>query len=429
MPRDYSVSSQGGSSTSPINPENTDPDTHQFSFFENNRSGSGGKRDFSKLAGSRTIGQVLDLIRGDELLEYTQKARPLHAAAVASGPKSAKTQQWLDYADHKETASAVTWGAKFQKRRYKERGNGRRQDNWIHHGYVLCESDEQSPDLVKDALADDDAVMAIYSSSSGAGAHVVWRVDPVPTSNDEHHAAWIACSARMKAQGIDSDSGAKDVTRLSFLSRDTAPHYRPLGGRVSWEMPAQKPQEASKARTRAASAGPGSKDHATLDRQAAGHVGCPRKSGDGGAYNRWLALVRVLRSLRFSEIEIADWCASGNAGSCGDLAELATHTTPDLDPEDQARRVLWGMAGKAGWKKPWGGARPGPGRPEEPGSERSAHRGRESLASLDNFSASRLIERIPDNPAYQEAQSGGQNDEADLEVWPETPILPKLSFS
>ena len=57
MPRDYSVSSQGGSSTSPINPENTDPDTHQFSFFENNRSGSGGKRDFSKLAGSRTIGQ------------------------------------------------------------------------------------------------------------------------------------------------------------------------------------------------------------------------------------------------------------------------------------------------------------------------------------------------------------------------------------
>ena len=45
-------------------------------------------------------------------------------------------------------------------------------------------------------------------------------------------------------------------------------------------------------------------------------------------------------------------------------------------------------------RKVRGGARPGAGRPEEPGSERSARRGRESRADLDNLSASRLIKQI-----------------------------------
>ena len=45
-------------------------------------------------------------------------------------------------------------------------------------------------------------------------------------------------------------------------------------------------------------------------------------------------------------------------------------------------------------RKARGGARPGAGRPEGPGSERSAHRGRESRADLDNLSASRLITQI-----------------------------------
>ena len=92
--------------------------------FPDNAKGRDGRRDFGKVAGSRTLDQLRLMIQDDAaLVESTAKARSLRAAAEGSGPKPGKanrvpkTPEWCAYDDFKATLPAVTWAGVFTGRR------------------------------------------------------------------------------------------------------------------------------------------------------------------------------------------------------------------------------------------------------------------------------------------------------------------------
>ena len=308
-----------------------------------------GKRDYGKVHGTRTLEEVHLAITGESLTSYTETARRLYAAAVISGPKKAKgdktgkTAEWQAYDDHKGTAFGVTYAGTWKKGRRKTVNLG------THSSYVLTEADGDDPEEIKRALRNDPAVLLIYASTSGCGAHVIWQVSPVPTTNDEHRAAWAGCVARMQGHGVGTstnDESVKDSTRLAYLAWDPGALLLCATDYVFWdrldpESENEKTPVPHRYRT----------EH-EVDLDALASIPCPRRSGDGKAYNSWLGWVTTLRSLRFSETEISRWCAGGAAGSCGNSNELASHPTPDLDTELDARNKLRGAAVNKGWVPP-----------------------------------------------------------------------------
>ena len=94
-------------------------------------------------------------------------------------------------------------------------------------------------------------------------------------------------------------------------------------------------------------------DDGIIDRDALLWILCPRASDDGLAYNRFVGWLGTLKSLGFMPQEVADWCNTGTAGSCGDVAEIESRWAglPEDDPED-ARTKLRGSAFNSGWRHP-----------------------------------------------------------------------------
>ena len=156
-----------------------------------------------------------------------------------------------------------------------------------HSSYVLTEADGDDPEEIKLALRNDPTVLLIYASTSGCGAHVIWQVSPVPTTNDEHRAAWAACVARMRGHGVGAstnDESVKDCTRLAYLARDPGALLLCATGYVFWDLLDPESETGNtlvphRYRT----------EH-EVDVDALALIPCPRRSGDGKAYKQLAGL-------------------------------------------------------------------------------------------------------------------------------------------
>ena len=105
-----------------------------------------------------------------------------------------------------------------------------------HSGLVVIDYDDV-PDVgdLKRQLAELPTVRFVYVSPSGRGVKAVVEVDPVPTSQDEHEAAFEACKEALSHIDGVIDEGGSDVRRFSFAAHDPLAHYRPEGVAIQWE--------------------------------------------------------------------------------------------------------------------------------------------------------------------------------------------------
>ena len=105
-----------------------------------------------------------------------------------------------------------------------------------HSGLVVIDYDDV-PDVgdLKRQLAELPTVRLVYVSPSGRGIKAVMEVDPVPTSQGEHEAAFAACKEALSHIDVPIDEGGSDVRRFSFAAHDPLAHYRAEGVAIQWE--------------------------------------------------------------------------------------------------------------------------------------------------------------------------------------------------
>lgn len=121
----------------------------------------------------------------------------------------------VDPAKRKELKDAlpiVVWAGKFSKR-----GNA---NLTAHAGLLVLDFDKLEPDTLaalRAKVVADPHTFGAFTSPSGNGLKVVVRIEPRPTSNEEHAHAWQVVADHF---GNDPDASGKNVERVCFLSFD-----------------------------------------------------------------------------------------------------------------------------------------------------------------------------------------------------------------
>lgn len=121
----------------------------------------------------------------------------------------------VDPAKRKELKDAlpiVVWAGKFSKR-----GNA---NLTAHAGLLVLDFDKLEPDTLaalRAKVVADPHTFGAFTSPSGNGLKAVVRIEPRPTSNEEHAHAWQVVADHF---GNDPDASGKNVERVCFLSFD-----------------------------------------------------------------------------------------------------------------------------------------------------------------------------------------------------------------
>lgn len=287
-----------------------------------------------KLAGSRTLDSIADYIRHDaRLASDTTEYRRI----IANGDKESGK-------DFKESRfPAITCAGII---------NGKRQGGWPdpHSGLYQFDLDKLDYPELSDTLqrATSLAYAALVFVSPSYGIKALLR-GPAPTepTTAAQHRAWIGVTRRAARDiGIewqDADPAVKGAAGLCFLCHDPDAHYNPDATIAIPDYPPEPQRGASPAVT--------ALEERVTDLSAIAAIPCPRKTGDGQAYNDWLGWVRRFASVGISASDIAEWCKGGGAGSCGDVGEIEAHlrnTAPD--DADAARDAIRGHAYNLGWR-------------------------------------------------------------------------------
>lgn len=306
------------------------------------------KGNLGKAHCTSSLEQVATHVLGGTLTSYTARARDLHAAAAASGPKESMTPEWVTYKNHKKQAMAVTFSGEFDGQRRLglfKKGSG----------MVFTETDSEDPSASLVALNDDPAVRLSYVSSSGAGCHIVWEVEPIPKDRFEYKQAYDACVDRMAVLGIaaNNDPMCRDVTHLAFLSHDPSALYKPVGDAVSWEMPPEEPSGRAKKK----SAGRKKKSRSTSDelqeallQEALAFLA---EAGAGQNDRHLLTVGFCLKSRGHPFHEFDTWAAAAGC-TCSDRQQR----WDSLIPTDTSYSAIIGLAIKLGFKPTKGQGRP-----------------------------------------------------------------------
>ena len=220
------------------------------------------------------------------------------------------------------------------------------------YGYDIDE-DRQSLDLhvLRAQLIAAPGAVLVGTSCAGDGLYAIFA-GPRAFSVAEYKKHWFAIGVQMPpGAAAASSSSSKNFNRLRFICHDyeiwLAEEVQSLSGASAEEAPRGK-------KTRNTPKGKSPRpDDGIIDRDALLWILCPRASDDGLAYNRFVGWLGTLKSLGFMPQEVADWCNTGTAGSCGDVAEIESRWAglPEDDPED-ARTKLRGSAFNSGWRHP-----------------------------------------------------------------------------
>lgn len=115
----------------------------------------------------------------------------------------------------KRETPMICWGGTF---------NSRGNDKLVEHSSIICADLDDVPDL-PDALkrlCSYPFVLACYLSVSGTELKVLFIVEPRPSNDREHKAAFEAVRAQLAVLGFEAcnDTGTSDVSRGSTVSYD-----------------------------------------------------------------------------------------------------------------------------------------------------------------------------------------------------------------
>ena len=241
------------------------------------------------------------------------------------------------------------------------------------------------------------SVEMVGTSSSGSGLWCVVRGPKLSPGarHAEYRANWEAIKDRLPGSAQVATSGeSHNINRLRFIVHDPDLCYNPAA------VPMEIPPFSFKAKTTPAAPAAGGKRNSgkvgNRQKQAATDVEEMQAALDhlaqvkvGEDDEKLLAVGMCMKARGHSFEEFNAWAVRAGC-ICSNLPSRWN----SFHAADTSYSAILGIAVNTGWKKPRGGARSGAGRPEEPGSERSARRGQQSRADLDNFSASCLIKRI-----------------------------------
>ena len=115
-----------------------------------------------------------------------------------------------------------------------------------HSGILTLDFDGiEDPEIFRDALADDEHVIAAWISPSGNGVKGLLAIEHA-ASEDEHKAAFLAAESYFAGQGLEMDSSGKNSNRLCYASFDPDARIRSGSARVLRQAPPQatKPRQA-----------------------------------------------------------------------------------------------------------------------------------------------------------------------------------------
>ena len=115
-----------------------------------------------------------------------------------------------------------------------------------HSGILTLDFDGiEDPEIFRDALADDEHVIAAWISPSGNGVKGLLAIEHA-TTEDEHKAAFLAAESYFAGQGLEMDSSGKNSNRLCFAGSDPDAKIRRGSVRVLRQAPPQaaKPRQA-----------------------------------------------------------------------------------------------------------------------------------------------------------------------------------------
>ena len=134
---------------------------------------------------------------------------------------------------------AVTFAGTFTRRN----AQGLKQ----HSGMLVLDLDELPRDKIPEslaALAQRGDIVLAFISPSGAGIKIVVRVNPTPTNDPEHKAAYQAALDHFHPFleeldiSFNVDTGTKDLPRLCFLAHHPQAIYNPETTAIQWDREA-----------------------------------------------------------------------------------------------------------------------------------------------------------------------------------------------
>ena len=231
------------------------------------------------------------------------------------------------------------------------------------YGYDIDEGRE-SMDLIvlRAQLVAAPGAVLVAVSCAGDALYAVFA-GPKASSADEYKRHWQAIASQMPpGAAAASSASSKNFNRLRLVPHDPtiwlSEQTQSCPGASVQETPrhGKTKRKRSSARIRI--------DDGNIDRDAAQWIPCPRSSDDGGAYNKFLGWLGTLKNVGFNPQEAAEWCATGEAASCGRLEEIESRWDglPEDNPEG-ARDKLRGYAYNLGWRHPEVHRRSGVGTP------------------------------------------------------------------
>ena len=160
---------------------------------------------------------VIDAIRSPRLKEPVECIRQAYWEAVANGRDGKKAIAQL-----KVTLPAILWSGRFTTRAANVALTGKLTG---HSGLLCADLDNLSPEQLaccRAKLAADKHVFALFTSPTGTGLKVVFRVS---SDAAEHVNRFRAIQAHVRALcGVEIDEACKDITRLCYSSWDPDAH-------------------------------------------------------------------------------------------------------------------------------------------------------------------------------------------------------------
>jgi VirE-like protein len=224
-------------------------------------------------------GKLVEVIRagGNNLHRQVEQLRETLQRELAThgDPKRAKQAA----GELKKQLPAVLWSGRFTKRA---------NDALVHHSGLLCadlDSLNGSLSEVREKLSKSPYAWALFTSPSGDGLKVVFRVYP---DAEKHSGSYYAIEKHVRElTGVAVDQACKDRARLCFMSYDPAVYYNASAITIEPLPEVVKPRPSIKGmvdlseRQRIAAELLGDVD---WDSETSGYVVCPGKhlhtSGD-----------------------------------------------------------------------------------------------------------------------------------------------------
>jgi len=161
---------------------------------------------------------IIEKIRSGSYKERTEKYRDAFEKALTLHGDYKKAKK--DTANFKKTLQAAIWSGECR--------NSRAVENMVSHSGLLCaDLDQLDARLseVREKLVTDKHVWAVFTSPTGDGLKVLFRV---LADLERHYGSFLAVQKYVKELcGVEIDESCSDPSRLCFLPSDPGAYFNP----------------------------------------------------------------------------------------------------------------------------------------------------------------------------------------------------------